>query len=452
VNARAAPPKTPRSAPPRAARARRGAGARSAAAPPAKTQRARTRPAPPLPARIARLVRLAALPERRVLGLMSGTSLDGLDLALCVLSGQGRGTALRLERFRTLPYRPAERERLRALVSQPSVPLAELTVLHAWLAARHAEMVRASLAAWGVAAEQVHLLASHGQTVYHAPGAWMEQGATRHATLQLGDGDQLAVRTGLLTVSDFRQKEIAAGGQGAPLAPYAEALLFSGPRPRILLNLGGIANFTWLPAAGDSAPLLTGDTGPANCLIDRAVRRGFPRHPDGFDRDGRIAASGRVHAELLGELKRDTYYLRPCPKSTGPEAFGDAYLEAVWQRASALRVTPEDVVATLTRLTIETVAETLRRERPDLRRSELYVSGGGRHNKVLTRGLREALSGTTWRRAESLGVPPDAKEAVLFAVLAHESLFGEGFAAIAPGLTAPQDGRRFGFGKLSWPD
>jgi anhydro-N-acetylmuramic acid kinase len=425
---------------------------RSAARAPA-ARRARTGNArAALPPRIERLVRLAALPERRVLGLMSGTSLDGLDLALCAIRGQGRATALRVERFQTLPYSAAERERLRALVSQPSVPLAELTVLHAWLAARHAAMVRESLAAWGVAPEQVHLLASHGQTVYHAPEGWGEQGRPRHATLQLGDGDQLAVRTGLLTVSDFRQKEIAAGGQGAPLAPYADALLFGGRRPRILLNLGGIANFTWLPAADDPAAPLCGDTGPGNGLIDRAVRRGFPERADGFDRGGRIAARGRVHAGLLAELKRDTYYLRPCPKSTGPETFGDAYLEAIWQRAQALRLPAQDVVATLTRLTVETVAETLRRERPDLRRCELFVSGGGRENPLLVRWLREALPELAWRRIETLGVPPDAKEAVLFAVLAHESLFGEGFAALAPQIGTPDPGRRYGFGKLSWPD
>jgi anhydro-N-acetylmuramic acid kinase len=405
-----------------------------------------------LPRRIARLAELAALPERRVLGLMSGTSLDGLDLALCTIRGLGRRTRVTLERFHTLPYDAAERRRLRALVSQPLVPLAELTVLNAWLAACHAGQVRRSLADWGVEPAQVHLLASHGLTLYHAPGGWVEGGATRHATLQLGDGDQLAVRTGLLTVADFRQKEIAAGGQGAPLAPYAEALLFSARRARVLLNLGGIANFTWLPGAGDATPLICGDTGPANGLIDRAVRKGWPEHPDGFDRDGRIASRGRVHAALLGELKSDLYYLRPCPKSTGPEAFGDAYLEAAWQRAAALGLPPEDVVATLTRLTVETVAEALRRERPRLEGAELIVSGGGRHNRTLVRWLREALPETRWRRVETLGIAPDAKEAVLFAVLAHESLFGEGFAPQATPLGPPPASGRFGFGKLCWPD
>ena len=401
-----------------------------------------------LPARIARLASLAELPERMVLGLMSGTSLDGLDLALCALRGHGRRTRLRLEQFRTVPYARGERARLRRVVSQPKVELAELTVLNAWLAARHAAIVLETLDGWGMGAPAVHLLASHGVTVYHAPDSWNEGGVGRHATLQLGDGDLLATRTGLLTLSDFRQKEIAAGGQGAPLAPYGEALLFAGRRPRILLNLGGMANFTWLAGAGDPSPPLYGDTGPGNALIDRAVRRCCPGHPDGFDRDGRIAARGRVHGGLLAGLKGDPYFLLPCPKSTGAERFGDDYLETAWAHARELGLPVEDFIATLTRLTIDTVAETLRRERAQLQGCELYVSGGGRHNEALGRGLREALPECRWRRLESLGVPPDAKEAVLFALLAHESLFGEGFSAPA----GHQHARRFAFGKLSWPD
>jgi anhydro-N-acetylmuramic acid kinase len=328
------------------------------------------------------------------------------------------------------------------------VALEALTVLNAWLAARHGAMVCETLAGWGVAPGSVHLLASHGLTVYHAPASWREGDGLRHATLQVGDGDQLAVRTGLLTLSDFRQKEIAAGGQGAPLAPYGDALLFTGERPRILLNLGGIANFTWLPARGAPAAPRYGDTGPANGLIDRAVRRLWPAHTDGFDRDGRLAATGRAHAGLLADLKAHPFFALPCPKSTGPEAFGDAFLEDAWGRGEALGLAPADLLATLTRLTVETVADTLRREVPSLAGCELYVTGGGRHNPLLTGGLQAALPGVTLREAEALGVPPDAKEAVLFAVLAHESLFGAGFAI--PG--EEEGGRRFAFGKLSWPD
>ena len=401
-----------------------------------------------LPPRIERLAHLAALPERRVLGLMSGTSLDGLDLALCALSGQGTRTRWRLEHFHTVPYEPEERERLRSVVSRPRAGLREVTALHGWLALRHGAMVLDTLAAWEVPPESVHLLASHGQTVFHAPGAWREDGTPRHATLQLGDGDRLAVATGLLTLSDFRQKEIAAGGEGAPLAPYAEALLFVGERPRILLNLGGIANFTRLAARGDSTPPRCGDTGPANALIDRAVRWLLPDHPEGFDRDGVLAARGRVNEPLLRAMLEDPYFARPFPKSTGVEAFGETFLKIALNRLEARGLAPEDLIATLTRLTVASVAEALHRECGPLGETEITVSGGGRHNRALMNGLREALPGASFGEMEALGLPPDAKEAVLFAVLAHESLFGAGF--LPPG--DPDGGRRFGFGKLSWPD
>ena len=418
-------------------------------------------PASALPPRIERLARLAGLAERRVLGLMSGTSLDGLDLALCMISGQGRDTVWRLERFHTLPYSAEQRERLLAVVSQPRADLRELAGLNAWLAGAHAAMVRDSLAAWEVAPGSVHLLASHGVTVYHAPGAWEEQGRPRHATLQLCDGDQLAVATGLLTVSDFRQKEIAFGGEGAPLAPYADALLFTAEVPWVLLNLGGIANFTRLAPQGDPASPVSGDTGPANGLIDRAVRRLLPGHSHPHDHDGRLAARGAVSAPLLESLLEHPYYARPFPKSTGPETFGDACLEDLLSRPVARGLAANDLIATLTRLTVRTVAEAIRRECGNLEGTQIAVSGGGRHNPVMMEGLRAALPEASWIGMEQLGLPPDAKEAVLFAVLAHHSLFGEGFPppGEGPGGSGTGGGgggdgetRRFGFGKLSWPD
>jgi len=413
--------------------------------------------------RIARLAALAALPERRVLGLMSGTSMDGLDLALCRIAGRGGDTSLALEHHATVAYTPALREELAAVVSRPTVSLADLTVLHGRLATLHGAMVLETLAGWGVDPAQVHLLASHGQTVWHAPdvpapGEPRESApkdtvdgilAPRHATLQIGDGDLLAVRTGLLTLSDFRQKEIAHGGQGAPLAPYGEALLFAGEQPRILLNLGGIANFTRLPPKGSGAPILTGDTGPANGLLDRALRRFFPDHPDGFDRGGILAAQGRVHAPLLERMKAHPYFARPCPKSTGPELFGEAFLDGALTGTAGAAPSPEDLLATLARLTVETVAETLHRECAraglPLEGCEGFISGGGRHHPALRDGIMAALGEVDWRDAEALGIDPDAKEAVLFAALAHESLFGAGFPA-------PAGNTRFGFGKLSWPD
>lgn len=418
------------------------------------------------PPRIARLAALAGSEERTILGLMSGTSLDGLDLALCRLRGHGAVTQLELRHFATEPYTEADQTRLRALAFREQVSLRELTIAHAWLAERHAAMVLAALDAWGVATADVDCIASHGQTIYHAPESWQADGeagespphsTTPHsATLQIGDGDRLALRTGMLTLSDFRQKEIAGGGQGAPLAPYAEALLYGGgERPRIMLNLGGIANFTWLPPAGDPRPPVSGDTGPANTLIDLAVRQQYPEHAEGFDRDGAIAAGGEANPALLGELKAHLYFAQAFPKSTGPEMFGEDYLTGAMERAQAGGGKgPADVVATLTRLTAETVAEALRREAPVLDGAEMIVSGGGSHNQTLTGWLRELLPELHWREGEDLGVPSDAKEAVLFAVLANETLCGDGFVDQG-GRTAGSSNSgtgRIGFGKISFPD
>lgn len=393
-----------------------------------------------MPPRLRRLMALAEKPRRAILGLMSGTSLDGLDIALCAVSGCGEETRATVERFTTRPYDATTRQRLREIVFDPKAPLERVCQAHAWLADLHGAMVLEALEEWGVAPQAVDALASHGQTVFHAPA--------QRATLQLGDGDRLALRTGILTVSDFRQKELAGGGEGAPLAPYAEFLLFRAERARVLLNIGGIANFTWLPAKGDPAPIVFGDTGPGNTLLDLAVRRCFPELPEGFDRDGALARQGRVHAGALRRLKEHPYFARRCPKSTGPEEFGPPMLQAAMDLVTTGRGPDagRDVLATLTRLTAETIAECIRREVPRLEGTEMLVSGGGSHNATLIGHLANLLPGARLSDSTPLGIPPDAKEAVLFAVLANETLAGPGFAA------RDNSGRRISLGKLSFPD
>ena len=253
------------------------------------------------------------------------------------------------------------------------------------------------------------------------------------------------MRTGILTVSDFRQKEIAGGGQGAPLAPYAEALCCAAPgRSRVLLNVGGIANFTWLPAE-DPQRWVSGDTGPGNTLIDGAVREAFPERTEGFDPGGMLAAEGRVHGAALARLKAHPYFARPMPKSTGPEAFGAQFVADALAGLGGAAPNGHDLIATLTRLTAETVAEAIQRTVTPLAQSELIVSGGGAHNRTLMGWLEALLPGMTVLDSAVLGIPADAKEAVLFAVLANETLAGEGFAA-------PGGSGRISFGKLSFAD
>jgi anhydro-N-acetylmuramic acid kinase len=281
-----------------------------------------------------------------------------------------------------------------------------------------------------------------------ASDEWPGGEAELHSTLQIGDADRLAWTTGILTVSDFRQKEIAGGGQGAPLAPYAEALLFAKPgTSRILLNIGGIANFTWLPPDEPVRRWISGDTGPGNTLIDRAVRLHFPELSEGFDRDGALAAAGKVDPQALAGAKSHPYFSRPFPKSTGPEEFGPEFFSRLETLVpSVTREHALGLVALCTRLTAETIADALRSVVQPLTGAELFASGGGAHNRTLMRWLGELLPGVAIHDSAALGIPPDAKEAVLFAVLANETLAGAGFPA------RDGSGRRITFGKISLPD
>ena len=400
-------------------------------------------------AHLARLYRLARQPSRRIIGLMSGTSLDGLDVALCRLEGHGPGTRLTLEHFHTVPYDADTKSRIRQVFARDTVHLEYLTLLNPWLGRLHARAVLACLAGWHVAPAAVDLIASHGQTIYHAPRHQHQRpDFDLNATLQIGDGDHLAVETGIITLSDFRQKHVAAGGEGAPLAAYGDFLLLSSPaEERLLLNLGGIANFTYLPrAGGDTATAFSTDTGPGNTLLDAAVRAHHPALA--YDEDGRLALTGRVHASLLAELLAHPFFAAPLPKTTGPELFGPAYLTAAQQRSSTETLGLEDLLATLAELSAVGVARAVRlaftgRAAP----AAVYASGGGAHNPALMQALARHLPGTRFATTDELGVSGDAKEAILFAVLANEAVAGTPVAIGAGRQRVPA----VGMGKVSFP-
>ncbi|WP_426493180.1 anhydro-N-acetylmuramic acid kinase [Hymenobacter sp. 102] len=376
---------------------------------------------------LTRLYQLAQQPSRRIIGLMSGTSLDGLDVALCRLHGHGPATRLELEHFATVPYAEAVRQRIREVFAREQVSLEYLTLLNAWLGRLHAALVNQCLQQWQVSPAEVDLLASHGQTVYHAPAHQHQQPgfAGLNATLQLGDGDHVAVGTGIITLSDFRQKHIAGGGEGAPLAAYGDFLLLSSPHEeRLLLNLGGIANFTYLPRAGQAAgTAFSTDTGPGNTLLDATVRQHRPGLS--YDADGRLALAGHMHEGLLQELLAHPFFAAPLPKTTGPELFSPAYLQQAQAHSGTLELRLEDVLATLTEFSALGVARAARQAfgaRPALR---VYASGGGAHNPALRAALRRHLPACPLATTEALGVLPDAKEAILFALLANEAVAGQ---------------------------
>lgn len=375
-------------------------------------------------ASILKLAQIARKPSRRIIGLMSGTSLDGLDVALCSMRGTGANTAVQVEAFRSVPYPEAFQRSIRQVFAQRTVDLQLLTLLHAQIAETHAAMVLDCLRQWAVAPESVDLLAGHGQTVFHAPRIFHGLPDQPNATLQIGDGDHLARRTGILTISDFRQKHVAAGGEGAPLAIYGDYFLFSKHgEDRFLLNIGGIANFTYLPANGDPSGVMAADTGPGNTLIDGFARKlfGVP-----FDRDGLLAAAGVVDPVFLDKLKSSPYFKRPFPKTTGPETFSMEWAGSLSASCSSSSNNPYNIMATVTQLTADTIATALLEIRKSSgNRTAVYVSGGGAYNPDLMKRIRTALPASYYfGPIDSLGIPADAKEAVLFAVLANETVAG----------------------------
>jgi anhydro-N-acetylmuramic acid kinase len=382
------------------------------------------------------------MPRKTLLagGIMSGTSLDGIDAVLVELSGARVQTLA----FHTAPYPASLREALLA-VSNTDTHTRDIARLHFLLPELYAEAFLEACRKARVKPSQVAVLGCHGQTVYHEGRPVSFLGRRIACTLQIGDGSVLAARTGVPVVCDFRPADIAAGGQGAPLVPYVDYLLFKDPRRRrVALNIGGIANVTCLPPACRPEEVLAFDTGPGNMVIDQLMAH-FTAGRRTFDRDGAFAASGHVHPAIVQQLLEDEYFrLRP-PKSCGREQFGAAFV----QRLLEFRLSPEDTVATATYFTAAAIAEGLARfaGAEDNPPDQIIVSGGGVHNRTLLRFLRAELPDSDVARSEVFGIDPDAKEAIAFAILARETL--EGRPANLPSATGAR--RPAVLGKLCRP-
>jgi len=357
-------------------------------------------------------------------GLMSGTSLDGVDAALVRIDGPTQATLLD---FLTRPYTDDERAELRgALNPSGSAGAPGLARLHVRLAEWSAEAVQALLVRSRTPASELTLIAFPGQTVWHEPPI---------VTWQLGEPAVLAERFGVRVVSGFRARDVTAGGQGAPLVPMADVLLFASPDgPRVLLNLGGMANLTYVPRRADEAGVLAFDTGPGVAIIDGVARLVDGRRS--YDRDGAIAARGTPREEVLAELLADPFFAAPPPKSTGRERFGDGYARALHQR-----VPGPDGVATAVELTARSVAAAIRQWVPAS--VEVVASGGGCHHPglmtSLQRHLQTAPGRHVLRRFDDLFFPGDAKEAVAFALLGYLTLHGQpGNVPAATGASGPR--------------
>jgi anhydro-N-acetylmuramic acid kinase len=362
---------------------------------------------------LARLLALRTVRPRHVVGLISGTSADGIDAALVELDGAGETTRARVMEFLTRPFEPRLRDRILALKDARAEELLRVHYLLGEEFARAALEVMAAARRRGV---EVHLIGSHGQTARHHPRAAEADG--RAATLQLGEPAVIAERTGLPVVADFRPRDVAAGGEGAPLVPLVDWLLFRRPGvTRACLNLGGIANVTIVSERQDTVHAF--DLGPANMPMDLVVHA-FTGGAETFDRDGARAAAGRADLGLVAELLRHPYLALPPPKSTGREAFGEVFVTPLLARYPGREA---DLLASLTRFVAEAVAAGIRRwVREPI--DELLVSGGGARNRTLMAALAATLAPIPVRSLAEVGVDPDAKEAVAFAVLANETLFG----------------------------
>jgi anhydro-N-acetylmuramic acid kinase len=370
---------------------------------------------------ISKLAGIASAPTRVIAGLMSGTSLDGLDIALCEFSGSGLDTQFKMLHFITFPYPDALKEQLKSISFKGEVSLQQVTLMNAVIGTYSAELIMDALKKWDFPVHAVDLIASHGQTIFHAPFSLHQKISFPDATLQIGDGDHIAVKTGIITLSDFRQKHIAAGGEGAPLAVYGDYLLFSSPyEHRILLNIGGISNFTYLPAGRNTGQVFSTDVGPGNTMMDQFVQSHYPGKY--YDQDAAIAKTGKVNEALVMALMDNDFFDDPFPRTTGPELFNMAYLRTAQKQAGQETLSSEDILASLCEFTARSITTAISNSIGD-QPFAVYLSGGGMHNPLLVEKLRAGL-GLQLKSTVDLGVDPDAKEAVLFALLANECVAG----------------------------
>ncbi len=364
-----------------------------------------------------------------VIGLSSGTSVDGIDAALVDIGGSGSRVRIRLIAYRTVAYPRGVRERVLAIQSPSGQPVEALSRLNAYLGELFAAAAIRVAAAAAVPLRRVSLIGSHGQTIAHQPAPIREGRFRVASTLQIAEPSVIAERTGITTVADFRPRDLAAGGQGAPIAPLIHHRCFARPgRNHLVLNLGGIGNVTWLPGdrrRDDLSGVLAFDTGPGNMLIDSLMDL-VTRGRSAMDRSGRMAASGIVNERFLARLLRHPFLRQRPPKTTGRETFGRDMAAGLLRRAARERLAPRDLIATVTALTARSIAEAYARFlRPQGPAHRVIVGGGGVYNRTLMAELRRAFHGVPVESMAAHGVEPKAIEAMAFALLAYLAARGE---------------------------
>lgn len=358
----------------------------------------------------------------KVVGLMSGTSGDGVDAALVEIGRGASGLRVKMVAFHSLPYPRSLQQRI--LTASIAGTVSELCHLNALLGEWFANAALGVIRAAKLQPKDVALIGSHGQTVHHLPHGVKDAGVgSIRSTFQIAEPAVIAERTGTTTIADFRQRDIAAGGQGAPLTPGVHALLFRHPRrARLIVNLGGISNVTYLPPGKGLEELAAFDTGPANMVLDGLMAR-LTNGRVSMDRDGRLASRGRVDGRLLAKLLAHPYLSQSPPKSTGREAFGSRMIEALFALQQDRKLETEDLLATCSRWTAEAVGTARRWIRGEI--DDVIVGGGGVRNRAIMGHLADVFSPVAVTTFESHGWDSKALEAVAFAILAYQTAMGQ---------------------------
>lgn len=390
--------------------------------------------------------------EAYLVGLMSGTSVDGIDAAVIKLASskdQEHGVEVTLLAFENTPFPKQVRDQVFELFDVANATIDKVGAMNMWLGELYAQATYSVIGKSGLEPSQIYAIGSHGQTIYHAPEENRVGGYDLRCTVQIGEGAVIANRTGIPCVSDFRVADMAMGGQGAPLVPFTEHLLFGDPRQTLLMqNIGGIGNVTVLPANASLDQVFAFDTGPGNMIIDGLVSQLYA--PMTMDVGGEIAASGQVIAELLEWMRQDEYYSMPLPKSTGRERFGQVYVAQIIDKMRANGWKSEDVIATATYLTAWSIVDGYERYiAPRHQAQRLLVGGGGSYNGTLIRHLQRLFASHQVEvlTQEDIGGNSDAKEAIAFALLAYFTM--KRLPNNIPLVTGAS--KSVVMGKISWP-
>lgn len=347
----------------------------------------------------------------RIVGLMSGTSTDGVDAAIVDI----KNNKVKLLAFDTFAYPPSLRQNILELGEQKTCRAADISNLNFLLGEVFADAVIKLCRKNKISLKTIDLIGSHGQTIYHNPKGKIP------STLQIGEPSIIAYKTGITTAADFRPKDIAGGGQGAPLVPFADYWLFKDKKlNRTVQNIGGIANVTYLPVHCKPKDIIAFDTGPGNMIIDR-IANILSKGKLHFDKDGKIAAKGRVDIKILNQMLVHPYFRKRPPKTTGREEFGGNYTDIFYKKAK--KMPPEDILATATAFTAVSISQAYKKFLPSMP-DEAILCGGGAQNKTLIKMLQQNLNGTIIRFTDDFGINCNAKEAVSFAILAYATIKG----------------------------